>query len=189
MELPIPVIKTDSATADHTYAARFIAPTRQSHVFLSESIPKTHNDAISGPHRECWIEAMNHEFDSHKEKETLFLVYHPGKLKNMVNSKWIYSVKFTPDGEEYAKARLVANGADDSNDYEDQFIYTPVCPIDTIRLILSFAVAYNYSCATVDVFTAFLYGALQQEVYLRILRDWTLIPKSTHLDLINLSTG
>ena len=130
---------------------------------------------------------MEKEFDSHKENETWSVVPHPGKGKNIINSKWIYSVKYGIDGEEIAKARLVAVGYADSNNYTEESIYAPVCPIDIIRLIILIAQEKNSPLIALDMTTAYLYGSLEgnieHEIYMRI-PDGLNIGKSFVLKLL-----
>lgn len=161
---------------DHTYARANVVTLCQKRIrFLSDYIPRNFREAVNGEYASVWIEAMDREFQSHAENGTWTLVEHPGKNKNILFTQWIYDVKINTVGEQLAKARLVAIGSADKNEYTDDALYTPVCPIDVIRLVLSIANKYSMTLTSMDVSTAFLYGVLDHEIYLRI-------PKGLDLD-------
>jgi hypothetical protein len=72
-----------------------------------------------------------------------------------------------PDGtiEKY-KARLVANGFT-QKEGEDFFdTYSPVARIATIRVLLALAASYGLQIHQMDVKTTYLYGELEEEIYI-----------------------
>lgn len=157
---------------DHTYAktpkVTLLSAQHQLLTLISDNIPANYTAALNSQFAEHWVNAMTDEFQSHIQNGTWHLVIHPGRGKNILNTKWVYTVKFDIDGTEIAKARLVAIGCGDRNQYVEEAIYTPVCPSDVIRLLISMAQAYSWSLTAMDVTTAFLYGHLEEEIYLRI---------------------
>ena len=155
--------------AEHLYANVNIATTRRKRIsFLSDSIPKNYKEAINSEHRDKWIQVIECEFNSHEENETWTLTEYLKENKNVISSQWIYSIKYGIDGEEIPKARLVALGCADKNKYTEENIYSPVCPLEVIRLVISIAHKMNLVLTSLDITTAFLYGLISEEIYLRI---------------------
>ena len=91
-----------------------------------------------------------------------------GKVKNLIDCKWVFRVKRKSDGTiDRYKARLVAKGFKQRYgiDYEDTF--SPVVKAATIRLVLSIAVSRGWSLRQLDVQNVFLHGVLEEEVYMK----------------------
>jgi hypothetical protein len=75
------------------------------------------------------------------------------------------------------KARLVAKGYSQrfGIDYDEKF--APVAKQDKLRMILSFVAVYDLEMHQLDIETAFLYGELDEEIYLEqpegFISKWT----------------
>lgn len=85
----------------------------------------------------------------------------------VVSCKWVFKVKRHADGSiEQYKARLCACGFDQvaGVDYEETF--APVAKFQSIRVILALAAHHDLELHQMDVKTAFLYGKLEEDVYL-----------------------
>nr|GFC31412.1 putative ribonuclease H-like domain-containing protein [Tanacetum cinerariifolium] len=63
------------------------------------------------------------------------------------------------------KARLVAQGhtQEEGIDYEE--VFAPVARIEAIRLVLAYAFFMGFLVYQMDVKSAFLYGTIEEEVY------------------------
>ncbi|KAL0457744.1 UNVERIFIED_CONTAM: Retrovirus-related Pol polyprotein from transposon RE1 [Sesamum latifolium] len=111
-------------------------------------------------------EAMQKEIDALEMNNTWEIsTLLPGK--NTVGCSWIYKTKLKPDGSiERYKARLVAKGFSqvEGMDYNDCF--APVAKSITIRLFLAVAAARNWPLHYLDVNKAFLYGTLDEVIYM-----------------------
>uniref|UniRef100_A0A5K1A4K1 Reverse transcriptase Ty1/copia-type domain-containing protein n=1 Tax=Nymphaea colorata TaxID=210225 RepID=A0A5K1A4K1_9MAGN len=125
--------------------------------------PKSYQHASK---EKCWVEAMNEEMAALHECQTWQIVPRPDD-KNVVGSKWVYKLKYKPDGSiDRHKARLVARGFTQQygEDYDETF--SPVIKMGTIRVIISLAVSYGWSLYQLDVKNVFLHGIFKEEVYM-----------------------
>ena len=82
------------------------------------------------------------------------------KGKKAVKSRWIFTIKYLPNGEiDRHKTRLVARGYTQTygEDYIDTF--APVSKLHTIRIVLLLAVNLEWGLWQMDVKNAFLQGS------------------------------
>lgn len=141
-----------------------------SHVALSavnyiEETPLTYSDVFGKDDEQEWLKAIDSELNSLNENNTWELVPDPGKVK-MLDTKWVFKVKDDVDGPKY-KARLVVRGYQQKKGIDYHDTYSPVARLPTIRLIIALSAKYKLSLRHLDVTTAFLYGNLEETVYLK----------------------
>ena len=130
--------------------------------------PDTYKEAITGPDAQNWITAIHEELHSHYVNGTWELVPLPPD-RTPVGSKWVFKVKRTKDGQlERFKARLVAQGFSQRPGVDYNETFAPVAKLDSIRVLLSLATVNDWEIQHMDVKTAFLYGKLQEEVYMKV---------------------
>ncbi|KAM0038353.1 putative RNA-directed DNA polymerase [Helianthus debilis subsp. tardiflorus] len=111
---------------------------------------------------------MNEEIQALHRNHTWDVVDRP-KNKNIVGCKWIYKIKYKSNGEvERYKARLVAKGFSQKEgiDYEETF--SPVVELVTVRCIIALAVQNSWNLYQLDVNNAFLYGDLNEDVFMSL---------------------
>ncbi|CAI7728504.1 unnamed protein product [Closterium sp. NIES-53] len=107
--------------------------------------PRTHTEALASPDAPLWKQAMEKELALIKENDVFELV-DPPKGAYLVGCKWVLKKKLGADGSvERYKARLAT----------------------TLRVLLALAASLNLEVEQLDVCTAFLYGLLMEEVYMR----------------------
>ena len=137
-------------------------------LYLAENIaPLSYKEAIKSPDAKEWEEAMRNEMNSLKENQVWTLVELP-KGKKVLGSRWVLRVKLNPDGSvNRYKARLCAQGFNQKWGIDYCETFSPVARYDTVRAVLSVAAKENLHLKQFDVQTAFLYGRLEEEVYIK----------------------
>ena len=86
--------------------------------------------------------------------------------KSVVNSKWIYKIKYVAYGSiEKYKARFVAGGFSQNEgiDYEENFAHVAI--YTSIISVLSLTAVMKWKIHQMDVKTVFLNGVVEEEVY------------------------
>ncbi|GKC68167.1 putative ribonuclease H-like domain-containing protein, partial [Tanacetum coccineum] len=135
--------------ASHTLETTQIEPT---------SIAKALSDS-------SWVEAMQEELLQFKLQQVWKLVDLPNR-KRAIGTKWVFRNKKDERGIVIRnKARLVAQGhrQEEGIDYEE--VFAPVARIEAIRLFLAYASFMGFLVYQMDVKSAFLYGTIEEEVY------------------------
>ncbi|GJV33632.1 putative ribonuclease H-like domain-containing protein [Tanacetum coccineum] len=130
--------------------------------FLSQEEPKKVIHALKDP---SWIEAMQEELLLFKLQKVWTLVDLPNR-KRAIGSKWVFRNKNDKRGIMIRnKARLVSQGytQEEKIDYDD--VFAPVARIEAIRLFLAYASFKDFVMYQMDVKSAFLYGKIEEEVY------------------------
>ncbi|GJV00804.1 putative ribonuclease H-like domain-containing protein [Tanacetum coccineum] len=124
--------------------------------------PKRVTKALSDS---AWVEAMQEELLQFKLQKVWVLVDLP-KGKRAIGTKWIFRNKKDERGIVIRnKARLVAQGytQEEGIDYDE--VFAPVARIEAIRLFLAYASFMGFMVYQMDVKSAFLYGQIEEEVY------------------------
>ncbi|CAI7892809.1 unnamed protein product, partial [Closterium sp. NIES-53] len=90
--------------------------------------PKTARQALSGPHREKWREAMDRELAALEKRGTWDLIPIENTVnKNVLTGKWVFRVKTKADGTyEKHKARWVVRGFDQTHGIDYTLTFAPV---------------------------------------------------------------
>ncbi|GJZ77785.1 putative ribonuclease H-like domain-containing protein [Tanacetum coccineum] len=130
--------------------------------FLSQLEPSSVAQALNNPD---WVEAMQEEMQQFVNQEVWKLVPLP-EGKTAIGTKWILKNKRDARGIVVRnKARLVAQGhrQEEGIDYDE--VFAPVARIEAIRLFLAFASYMGFMVYQMDVKSAFLYGEIDEEVY------------------------
>ncbi|GJW98130.1 retrovirus-related pol polyprotein from transposon TNT 1-94 [Tanacetum coccineum] len=119
-----------------------------------------------------------YEGKTHQDLHTcLFVVSSLGKnqkeflkllviLHGAIGTKWVYRNKKDERGIVIRnKARLVAQGhtQEEGIDYDE--VFAPVARIEAIRIFLAYASYMGFTVYQMDVKSAFLYGQIEEEVY------------------------
>ncbi|GJW28864.1 putative ribonuclease H-like domain-containing protein [Tanacetum coccineum] len=130
--------------------------------FLSQIEPKKISKALKD---ESWVDAMQEELLHFKIQKDWILIDLPYR-KKAIGTKWVYRNKKDERGVVVRnKARLVSqeHRQEEGIDYDDFF--APVARIEAIRIFLAFASYMGFIVYQMDVKSAFLYGKIDEEVY------------------------
>jgi Reverse transcriptase (RNA-dependent DNA polymerase) len=108
-----------------------------------------------------WMGACYQELDSLCKHDVYDLVIPPPERRIICNC-WVFDRK--TDG--WKQACLVAKGFSqiEGIDYDD--IFSPVVRYELVRLIVALAALQHWHMSSVDVKTAFLYGELDEELFM-----------------------
>ncbi|KAK4406265.1 Retrovirus-related Pol polyprotein from transposon RE2 [Sesamum angolense] len=149
----------------HSISFQHLSPNyRAFAVFLSSVfIPHTYHEALR---HLAWKMAMDDEMSALISRGTWELVEVLPDT-DVVACQWVFTLKFSEDGTlERYKARLVAKGFTQTYgvDYFETFLH--VARLNSIRVLFSLAVNLNWTMYQMDIKNAFLYGDLNETVYM-----------------------
>lgn len=144
--------------------------TQLSRVLLASSIfiPSDYREAIESDNKQQWLDAMSDEMQSLNENQVYEEINSKSIDKKPVSSRWVFTVKYKQNGEvEKFKARVVARGFSQvyGLDYHDT--YCSVVQIMSTRLIFNYAALNCLQIRQFDIKTAFLYGSLDEEIFMQ----------------------
>ena len=126
-------------------------------------LPKQYRDVLklSKEDQGLWKSAMNDEIKSLHERKVWELVDLP-KGRHTIKGRWVFAVK----SDSRKKARFVAKGFTQifGIDYEETF--SPVARFETFQLLLSLAVLHDWEIEALDVKATYLFGELDEEIYM-----------------------
>ena len=140
-----------------------------SNAFSSEPTePTSFSQAMrSDFHRENWTQAMQEEFDSLTENRTWDLV-EPPLGSHVLSGKWVYKLKRGPHGEIIRyKARWVVRGFEQQEGIDYHETFASVVKPMSYKAIFAIAAANDLEIEQMDVKTAFLYGDIDEEIYVQ----------------------
>ena len=108
-----------------------------------------------------WRTACHNELDALKRRKVFSLTERP-KGHKVIKNCLVFDVK--PDGRK--RARLVAKGFLQVEGLDYDQVFSPVIRFETVHLILAMAALENWSITGLDVWNAYLYGKLDEEIYM-----------------------
>ena len=86
------------------------------------------------------------------------------KNRRILGSKWVFKLK---EGRLH-RARLVAQGFNQIPGVDFTDSYAPVVQDMTLRMLLTLMIIKDMKAEVIDVETAFLYGDLEEEIYMKV---------------------
>ncbi|GFU63371.1 retrovirus-related Pol polyprotein from transposon TNT 1-94 [Trichonephila clavipes] len=134
-------------------------------VHLVNNVPNSYFEAENSANWKNWKLAMENELDSLDKHKVWEIVQKPAKSK-LIKTKWVYSLKQDDAGKNIKyKARLVAAGFNQIKNIDYSESYSPVVNIESFRLLIALAAKLKLNVNFFDVKTAYLYGDLEETVY------------------------
>ncbi|GJZ48148.1 ribonuclease H-like domain-containing protein, partial [Tanacetum coccineum] len=135
-------------------------------VNLKKSIkPTCYEDAILDNN---WIDAMNAKIEALNKNQTWIITDFPANRK-AIGNKWIFKIKYKASGDiDRYKAILVAKGFNQREGIDFDETFSPVVKMYTLRCLIALFVSNNWPLFQLDVNNAFLYGELEEDVYMTI---------------------
>ncbi|GJT55509.1 putative ribonuclease H-like domain-containing protein [Tanacetum coccineum] len=128
--------------------------------FLSQNKPKKISKAFED---ESWVDAMQEELLQFKIQKVWILVDLPYG-KKAIGTKWVYRNKKDKRGVVVRnKEGGTGHRQEEGIDYDE--VFAPVARIEAIRIFLAFASYMGFIVYQMDVKSAFLYGKIDEEVY------------------------
>jgi hypothetical protein len=141
-------------------------PTLQ-RAFATVNVPKNVYDALNGPDKDLWREALEKELNSLTTNNTWTLTQLPPGRK-AIPCRWVLTIKYNDKGEiDRYKARLVLQGFRQVYGVDYNETFAPTGKLTTLRILLALAAENGWYDASFDVDTAFLHADLKEEIYMK----------------------
>ena len=91
------------------------------------------------------------------------------KRKYLIRYKWVFTMKYKVDKSiERYKLKLIVKGYSQTYVVDYLETFAPIAKMNTIRLLLSLVVNFEWSLQQFDVKNAFLHGDLEEEIYMEV---------------------
>lgn len=146
---------------------------REIALFSMHDEPMTVKDAKDCPNWGKWQQAMQEEIQALERNKTWTLVDRKPDMKKPIKTKWIFKIKLNTDGSiNRYKARLVAKGYSQLPEIDYKETFAPVASMTTVRMLFAAATQNNLVIKQFDVKTAFLYGDLEEELYMECPEEY-----------------
>jgi transposase InsO family protein len=127
--------------------------------------PKSWKDAMSHNGREKWFQAANDEMDSLISNSIWSLVDPPAN-RNVLKGRWVFKYKRGPSGDVIRyKARWVVKGYEQQQGIDYHETFASVVKPMSYKALFAITAAVDLEIEQMDVKTAFLYGAVQEDIF------------------------
>jgi len=134
---------------------------------LLESDPQTREEMMAHPHRDGYVSAELTEMAQLAEQKVWTRVKRT-KDMNVLGSRWVYKAKRDPSSGEISKfrSRLVAKGFRERYGKEFWETFSSNVKLEDVRLMLAIAAYYDFDLWHFDIKAYFLYGVIDELVYM-----------------------
>ena len=129
----------------------------------------TLKQALNSSEKEQWVEAIAEELESLREAGTWEIVPRAPPGNRVFPSKFVLKIKRNADRTiERYKARLVLLGHLQRQNIDYFETYSPVVDFTAVRTALTIACQEGMIIHHLDVKCAFLYGSIEEEIYMQL---------------------
>ena len=143
-------------------------------------IPDTYEQAMNSPYKDKWKSGAIAQITSLLNNKTWTLVKLPPG-ERLIGTRWVFSIKTDPSGQQTFKCRLVAKGFSQVPGIHFHETYQPTARVTTIKMLLNLAVQFNLIVHQADVCDAYLNAELPEPIYIAqpegFINDPTLVCK------------
>ena len=161
-----------------------------SHVGTDE--PETYEKAMSCGDRDKWAEAVAEEFKSLQENETWELVDESSIKEGLkpLSGKWVFKIKRDINGAiSRYKARWVVKGYLQQYGIDFEQTFAAVVKPMAFRALFAIAAYHDLEIEQMDVKTAFLYGTIDQLLYVEMPKGFKVIGKVCRLQRLHIDSS
>jgi hypothetical protein len=129
--------------------------------------PETYEEAMRRPDANKWREAIEKEVRGLYKLGT-FEPISPDPLVKPINSRWVFKIKYNPDGTiDTYKASLVVRGDTQKAAIDYGEVFAPVAHNTVARMLLALGNALDLEIDLVDICQAFLHAELEEHIVMR----------------------
>lgn len=140
-------------------------PTR--YLAVSETEPQSLKEALQSTQADQWRAAMKMEIDTLLQNDTWKLETLP-EGRRVLSGKWVFKLKKDQQGRIVKhKARWVVRGFEQKNGVDLQETFATVVKATTFRVLFALVAIHDWELHQMDVKGAFLYGEIQEDVYVQ----------------------
>ena len=133
--------------------------------YFEDYVLLTYNEAIESEESSLWKDAIEEEKESLRKNQTWeYIDKAECTGKRILTNKWVFKIK---DDGTY-KARLVVRGCQQQKGIDYEEVFSPVVQVSTLRLLFAISVQKDFQIKKFDIKTAFLYGTLNEDIYMQI---------------------
>jgi hypothetical protein len=139
--------------------------------------PRSYSEAIAGPERAKWLEAITTELQNLKKREVLIEVPRPEYPIHVVDCKYLFKKKEKHGIVYKYKARLVARGFSQIETVNYNEVFSSVARHNSERIFLKISIDRGHKRRSIDFEAAFLSSPLEtEEIYLATPEGWSVTP-------------
>ena len=163
--------RRDPYIIDWTKVAESVYPIKAIHITDAPPKPKSVKEAIEafGPY---FLAAVRSEMESILEMHKVFKLIKISEVpkgRRILPCKWVYDYKVDSEGNILRfKARLVARGDRQVPDLDFTDTHSPVVKNKAVKVLMAVGTQLGYHFETADIDTAYLYGDLHEQIYMRM---------------------